>query len=167
MTREQNRRWWVLLATLAVPFAVVGVGALSFVRHGALVVHQCVSVDGVTGWLGIQFALLRADTDCPSGALAVGGEPQHAVGVMAMIALPVLLAHLAGAGSWLGLAAMLRPLIAGALALLRHVTPALPVPGGAIGFWRAGPVATSHLALLDRLTASCLWQRGPPALHAA
>ena len=166
MIREWRRRSWLLLATLTVPVALLSVGALT-VHHGALVVHQCLPVNGVSGWLGIQLALLRPDSDCPSGALAVGGDPHHAVGVIAMVALPVLLAHVAGAGSWLGLAAMLRPLIAGAVALLRHVTPALPAPREIVWSWRAGPVATNRLEALDRLAASCLWRRGPPTVHAA
>ena len=140
-------------------------GALS-VHHGALVVHQCLPVNGVSGWLGVQLALLRPDSDCPSGALAVGGDPHHAVGVIAMVALPVLLAHVVGAGGWLGLAAMLRALIAGTVALLRAVTPALPAGGEIVWSWRALPVATIAFEALDRLAAGCLWRRGPPILHA-
>jgi len=165
--REHNRRRWLLLAVFAVPVAILSLGALTIVRQGAVVVHQCVPASGVNGWLGVQFALLRVDSDCPPGALAVGGDAHHALGIVAMVALPVLLAHVAGASIWLGLAAMLRRLIVGAVALLRRVIPALPVPSDVIRFRYAGPVATTHLAGLDRLAASCLWRRGPPALRAA
>ena len=167
MVRVHTRRWWLLLATLGVPATLLVAGVLTLVRHGTVLVHQCVPVNAVNGWLGIQFALLRPDSECPSGALALGGDARQAVGVMVVVALPVLTAHLVGAGGLLGLAGVLRHVIAVAVALLRHIAPTLPVPREVMVSWRAEPVASAHHAPLDRLVASCLWRRGPPVSFAA
>lgn len=165
--RERNGHRRLLLAVLAAPVALLTLGGFGLARQGTLVMHQCVPVSGADGWLGVQLALLRADSDCPPGALAIGGDAHHAMGVVAMVALPVLLAHLAGVSLWLGLTTMLQLLIDGAVTLLRHVIPALPAQADSMVVPRGGHVATPFAPALAHLVTSCVWRRGPPTAHTA
>lgn len=165
MTRESRRPWWLLLATFGAPVALLAAAATALVREGAVLVHQCVTGDGAAGWLGLRLALLRMDGDCPSGTLAVGGDSRQVMGVVAIVALPVLLTHLAGLGVGLGLVALLRRLLSGAVAVLRAVAPRLPVARPMVVAPRRAPITVTCQAMVDRLVTSSLHRRGPPALQ--
>jgi hypothetical protein len=165
MTRERRRPWWLLLATFAAPVTLLAVAAASLVREGAVLVHQCVAGDGAAGWLGLRLALLRVDGDCPTGSLAVGGDGRHVMGVVAIVALPVLLTHLAGLGVGLGLVALLRRLLTVAVAVLRAVAPRLPVTRAVVVGPRRAPITVTCQAMVDRLVTSSLHRRGPPVLR--
>ena len=46
--------------------------------------------------MGLRLALLRSDLTCPSGTYAIGGDTGQVVGLVVVVALPLLLAHLVG-----------------------------------------------------------------------
>lgn len=85
--------------------AVAAVGTVS--RHAEVLVHQCVA-DGTAGAIGLRLALLHHDPACPSGELAVGGQTRQVIGVVVLVALPVLAAHLVGLLAGAGLLARVR-----------------------------------------------------------
>jgi len=153
--------------------AAVAVGALvlalagGLAHHGALLVHQCIPADPAVGRLGVGLALLRTDGDCPTGTLALGGDGRHVMGVVVLVALPVLLTHLLALATGLGLLARLRVLVRATLTVLgwaaRPVpaTHALLVPGA-----RRYVVAARRRAS-GRPVLVAPWRRGPPALGLA
>jgi hypothetical protein len=95
----------LVVALLAALVAFVGASS-ALARTGALLVHQCVA-DGTAGAIGLRLALLRQDAACP-GQLAIGGEPREVIGVVVLVAVPVLLAHLVGVLAGLGMLARVR-----------------------------------------------------------
>lgn len=140
-------------------------GLASLVAAGAVLVHRCVSGDGLSGWLGLRLAVLHADVDCPSG-VAVGADGRQVAVLVVMVTVPVLLAHLLGAGVGLGLVAQVRRVLRGVVGALSGVLPR--------------PAATHRPLLADRThhagqpwrpSAEGLRQaprrRGPPALAPA
>lgn len=166
MTRRRPAPW----GAVALAATVVGVLAALpglLVRHGSVVLHQCVPAEGTAGWLGLRLALLRAEPDCPSGTLAVGGEPRQVLGVVVMVALPLLAAHLVAAAVGIGLAARLHRVVRSAAALLAGVVRRLPgLPGLVVR--RLRPAVAAAVARAPR-GEPVLGppRRGPPALRFA
>ncbi|NCT92538.1 hypothetical protein GXB85_16505 [Cellulomonas sp. APG4] len=158
-----RRRGWLLLAPV---LAVLAPVVAWLMRDGAVLVHRCVS-DGAAGQLGLRMALVRTEVDCPSG-LALGAEGRTVTAIALMVAVPVLLAHLAGACAGLGTAAV----VASALAAVARVLGArrrLPARDVAVG-----PVDEPRTAVLGRTwsvvpvgAGRAPWRRGPPALALA
>ncbi|MCL3861502.1 hypothetical protein [Actinotalea sp. K2] len=151
------------LAALAVLVAVLGAGTL-LVQQGAVLVHQCVVGDGLAGRLGLSLALLRAGGECPAGTLAIGGEGTRVMGVVVVVALPVLLAHLVAAGLGVGLGSRLRAVAAAAVSVLGSIAPRLPVRVE-VHLRAAHPVLWARST--RRGASSVLvspWRRGPPVL---
>lgn len=110
---------------------LVAGAVLVLAQRGALLVHQCVG-DGAAGWLGLRLALLRHDSACPSGTLAVGPDGRQALAVVIMVAVPVLLTHALAAAAGLGVARHVGQVVAIALRLLRRPFRARPVPATAV-----------------------------------
>jgi len=140
-------------AVLAVVVAAVALAASltgGLARNGALLVHQCVPADPAVGRLGVGLALLRPEADCPTGTLAVGGDGRHVMGVVVLVALPVLLTHLLALGTGLGLVARLRVLVRATAAVLG---------------WVARPVPTSPTLLVRRLRSAVVAARRSPAVR--
>lgn len=94
------------MVALLAALAAVTSASSSLARAGAVLVHQCVA-DGTAGAIGLRLALLRQDAACP-GQLALGGEPGRVVGVVVLVAVPVLLGHLVGVLAGLGILARVR-----------------------------------------------------------
>ena len=118
MTRTRTVPTPLVAASAVLTVLAAGVVALS--RFGTVLVHQCVAAEGAAGALGLRLALLRQEAACPSGSLAVGGDSRQVIGVLVMVALPVLVAHLVAGAAALGLLARVRSGV-------RTVVQALPV----------------------------------------
>ncbi len=153
-----------VLAGLAGAAGLAGILALAVVvhRNAAVVVQQCLPGDGLAGWLGVRLALLRPDAACPEGALALGADGRDVVGVTVMVAVPVLLAHLTGAGVGLGLLRTFGRAVRSAVELVAGVLLRIPraIPtfapvlrAAVVTAWR-GP----HRDVVGRAR----WRRGPP-----
>lgn len=140
--------------------AVAG-GLWALGQHGALLVHRCVP-EGLG--VGVRLALLRPDADCPSG-LAVGAETPQVVAVVVMVTLPVLLAHLLGAGLGLGLLGHVRAVVRGAATVLLGRRP----EARALATVPVHPLvpAVPVRVAVARLLAGDLRRRGPPVLLTA
>lgn len=147
----------------------LGVGAV-LARNGSILVHQCVPAEGTAGWLGLRLALLRTDAACPTGELAVGGDGRQVLGVVVMVALPMLLGHLAGLALSLGLMARLHGLLRAVAAVLTVVPrppAAAPASHPQVRLVRLVAVARSVVVLVGRPGAQTPSRRGPPALQLA
>lgn len=143
--------------------AAVGLGALG--RHGALLVHQCVA-DGTAGAIGLRLALLRQDAACPSG-LAVGPDGRQAIGVVVLVAVPVLVAHVVGLLAGAGLLARAR---AGVLRALAVLAGRRPLPGPVTDLHLPGrPVveAPAPAPWRDLVRGGAVLRRGPPVAAVA
>src|SRR5665647_509350 len=163
MAGRGQRRVWAWLAPAVVAAAALLSGAMGLAEQGTLTVQQCVSGAGL-GRFGLGLALLRVDEACPDGTLAVGGGQRQVIGVVVVVAMPVLDANLAGATH--GLAALarlhrllrlLRAVVAGLGARSRR--PAAPPPLPA-------QVRVAVDAPVDPPTSRAVlgvpWWRGPP-----
>ena len=150
-------------AALAV-LALLGAGATVLLQQGALMVHQCVTA-GAFGRFGVSLTLLRESGACPSGSYALGGG-HRVIGVAVAIALPVLLAHLVGAGLGVGLASRLNRLVRAAVDVVRglRTRPAEPV---ALPVAWAVAVDVPVLTPRARAVPGGPWWRGPPAVGIA
>jgi hypothetical protein len=149
-----------VVASLGVLALATG-GLAALVRLGSLAVHQC-TADGAAGAIGLRLALLRHDPMCPSGTLAVGGDRQHVIGVLVLVALPVLLAHLAGAAAAVGVLARIRSGLRAVARVLAGLV-ARPEPTTAVVRREAGPVPALALAApLDGPPVGMPLRRGPP-----
>lgn len=144
-------------------FAALLAGVAAFSRHAEVLVHQCVA-DGTAGAIGLRLALLRQDAACPSGQLAIGGEPRQVVGVVVLIALPVLALHLAGMLAGAGLLVRVRAGLRACghlLAGLIHVPVTVHVPAHAV---RWVPVEAPRRRQDDPALAVAALRGPPPAL---
>ncbi|WP_188484633.1 hypothetical protein [Cellulomonas carbonis] len=153
---------------LAVTLALALGGALvALLADAEVLVHRCVAGDGMAGWLGLRLALLRTDVECPSGTLAVGGDGRQVAGVLVVVALPVLLAHLGVAATGLAVLAALRGAVRDLTDALRAVVRR--VPGAAsVVLVRARLAVASTVAAPSAVGGSGgVLRRGPPALAAA
>lgn len=153
---------WRLLVPAVAALCAAGITS-QLTRLGGLVVHQCVP-DAGFGWLGMRLALLRVDTVCPNGSLAVGGDQRQVLEVVIAVAVPALVGHLVVGCLGIGVVARLRRLVGVAMEVLAGVRATLPddvvvrVPSGvrvAIASLYRPPVV--HDAPLVP------WWRGPPA----
>lgn len=142
--------------------AAAGLGALG--RHGALLVQQCVS-DGTAGAIGLRLALVRGDSSCPGG-LALGGDGRQVIGVVVLVAVPVLLAHVVGALAGAGLLARARAGVGRALGVLTRWF-VLPEPGDVPVASRVHPAVPSSFVVREALRAGEVLRRGPPVAVAA
>lgn len=91
---------------------LAGLGALG--ERGIALVHHCVAGTGSFAWWGTRLAMVRHSETCPEGTLALGGAPDDVAGVIAAVALPVVVLHglagLGGLGAWRYLARCFRQL---------------------------------------------------------
>lgn len=152
-----------LLPLLAVATATAG-GALHLVERGALTVQQCVPGSGL-GRVGLGLAVLRVDPACPDGTLAIGGD-SRVIGVVVIVALPVLLANLAGATLGVGVLARLHGVLRALLGLVGALRRRLPVPASLPGVVQVRvdvPVERPS----SRAVVGVPWWRGPPQLSFA
>ena len=156
-----------LLGALAAAGGLLLALAGGLAHHGTLLVHQCVPADPAVGRLGVGLALLRADGDCPTGALALGGDGRHVMGVVVLVALPVLLTHLLALATGLGLLARLRVLVAAMLAVLGWVPRQAPASPSLLVLRVRGAVVGARRRAAGRLVLAAPWRRGPPALGIA
>lgn len=151
-----------LVAASAV-LAVLAAGVVALSRFGTVLVHQCVAAEGTVGALGLRLALLRQDAACPSGSLAVGGDSRQVIGVLVLVALPVLVAHLVAAAAALGLLARVRSGVRTAVRALTGLVlrpePVRPVPA------RPSRPVLARLVVVpaDGPTLGSPLRRGPPA----
>lgn len=151
-----------VLGALVGTVAALGVLAVVLREHTAVVVHQCVPGEGLAGWLGLRLALLRPDAACPDGALALGADGRHVVGVTVMVALPVLLAHLAGAGIGVGTARVLGRTVRGAVGLVVRVLRRIPSRVAPFLVGSRAPVVTAQRGPHGDVVGRVRWRRGPP-----
>lgn len=170
--RMQRTRWGWAAARRVPPrvlaaWLVLVAGVTALAAHAPVLVHRCLPADGLTGGLGLRLALLRPDADCPAGTLAVGGEPGQVMGLLVLVAVPVVVAHVL---SVLAAACV----VAGAGLLVRAVTrlagavvPTLPgVPRSVVDRPRALVAAVVRVAFRPVLDAA-VPRRGPPVLGGA
>ena len=137
--------------------------ALVVRQHAAVIIHQCLPGDGAAGWLGVRLALLRADAACPEGALALGADGRDVVGVTVMVALPVLLVHLAGAGLGLGLLRRFALAVRDAVDVMARSWLRVPTRTAAVpSAWPTLVASAPHLPPRD-VVGRAPWRRGPPA----
>lgn len=162
MVRSGARQRWFRRAPQLIAATSVLAVLVALVRHGSVLVHQCVTGDGAAGWLGLRLALLRLDPACPDGGLAVGGDGHQVMGVVVMVALPALLAHVAAAGIGLSLLARLRGAVHAAVALLSAVVRALPVPVRVVVRRVRLALADVEPPVLIDVVGSAWSRRGPP-----
>lgn len=165
MAGRGQRRVWAWLAPALVAAAALLTGAMRLAEQGTLTVQQCVSGAG-PGRFGLGLALLRVDEACPDGTLAVGGGQRQVIGVVVVVAMPVLVAHLAGATLGLGALARLHRLLRAVVAVLgamvrRHVAPP-PLPAEV----RAA-VDVPVDPPTSRAVLGVPWWRGPPQVQFA
>ena len=167
MDHGGRRARWLPAAPLAVLATLVfGLGAV-LARSGTILVQQCVPADGTAGWWGLRLAVLRTDSACPAGELALGGDGRQVMAVVVMVALPVLLGELAGLALSLGLMARLHGLLRAAGAVLT-VIPRLPGHAGSTHpLVRLTAVARTVVVLVARPGSDAPWRRGPPTLQLA
>lgn len=155
-------------ALVLVPAAVVVLAVAAIVAQLAdratLTVQQCVSGTGLARF-GVGLALLRTDDACPHGTLALGGDQRQVMGVVIMVALPVLAGHLAAAVAGIGVLARLHRLLRTVLGML---IPALRTP---VVVEVQQPVGLAVEAPVDRPTSRVVvgvpQRRGPPQLRFA
>ena len=158
------------VTSLVVSGFLLVVGTLTLLAdRGFSVVHQCLPAPGGWGVAGVHLALLRESADCPAGTAALGGDPAHVVTVVGVLALPVLLAHVALLLAGCGLAAF-------AVQVRDRLTAVLS-PRRAVAILRArlAPVRRScrqivrtETAVLRHLALAAVRSlRGPPAALAA
>ena len=160
MRRRQRVMAW-LVPLLAV--AASAWGALHLVERGALTVQQCVPGSGL-GRVGLGLAVLRVDEACPDGTLAM--DHRQAIGVVVVVALPALLANLAGATLGIGALSRLQGALRGLLALLGALRRRPPVPAlqPAVARVRVD-VPVDRPA--SRAVVGVPWWRGPPQVSFA
>lgn len=163
---EQVRRGRATAGRLPVralaAWLALAAGVVALAAHAPVLVHRCLPADGLTGGLGVRLALLRADADCPSGTLALGGEPERVMSLLVVVAVPVVLAH---ALSLLAAACV----VAGARLLVRAVgrvagvvLPVLPrAPRGAVERPRT-VVAVAVGDVVRAVLDAGVPRRGPP-----
>jgi hypothetical protein len=113
-----------LAASLVLP-------ALAAVLGGLVHVSRCLPVGARAGQLGIHLALLRPATECPSGSLAVGGQPEQVLAVALVLTTPGVLADLLVLLGTLGAGRFVRRVLArlGRLAPWRRLPGRARVPG--------------------------------------
>jgi hypothetical protein len=137
--------------------------------RGFSIVHQCVPTPGGWGALGVHLALLRESPDCPVGTAALGGDPTRVVTVVGVLALPVLLAHLALLLAGCGLAAAalkVRDRLAAVLGP-RRLVALLCAPPTPLRAACDQVVGTQTLVLRHLALAAVRSLRGPPTALAA
>lgn len=159
-----GRRVDALVAPALAMVALLAAGAFVLVQQGSLMVHQCVTA-GALGRFGVSLALLRDDAACPAGSYGVG-DGQRAIGVVIAIALPVLLAHLVGAGLGVGLASRLHRLVRVAVAVVRGLRPR-PADPVVVPVVRLVAVDVPVVAPRARAVPGGPWWRGPPEVGIA
>lgn len=134
------------------------------VATGTAVIQACVPASGAWSQVALRLALLRADGACPDGTLAPGAQPGQALTVVAAVALPTVLAHLALATGAAGLVGTARRVMVARVR--RFVTFTAPAPSsppddGAVTFLPTSPAWPVRTVVARRP-----WRRGPPALPA-
>ncbi len=83
-----------LLAPVFLVAFVLTASAVLLANCGFAVVHQCVAVPGQWMHAGTGLALVHESPACAPGSLALGPTPAGAVRVLAVVAIPVAIAHL-------------------------------------------------------------------------
>ena len=165
MVGRGQRRVLAWLAPALVAAVALLTGAIHLAQQGTLTVQQCVSGAGL-GRIGLGLALLRVDEACPDGTLAVGGGQRQVIGVVVVVAMPVLVAQLAGATLGLGALARLHRLLRAVVVGLgtRVRRPAAPPP-------LAAQVRVAVDIPVDLPTSRAVlgvpWWRGPPQVQFA
>ena len=109
-----------VVTPLGVLLALVPLVAV-LATNGRLVLHQCVSGDGLLGSFGMRFALLGGSVDCPAGAVGLTPFARTGVVLVLSLALPVLATYLVLAVGGIGLTAVLARVAASVVALLGAV----------------------------------------------
>ncbi|MDM7855408.1 hypothetical protein [Cellulomonas alba] len=146
---------------LAVALAVAAVVAGPLLAaQDRLLLGSC-TTPGHVGPLAMRLALLQASPDCPAGTVGLGPAGRGAV-VLASVALPVLLAHLALVVIGGSLAALLARLARGIRGVLRA---RLVPPVGRVRLVpvrAAGPVVGRRRVSHGRAAFDALPTRGPP-----
>ncbi len=151
-------------ARLSSPAALVSVlsgwSVLSMVLGRVLLPAECVSADGVAGFVAANLAQMRSVAACPTGTLGYGPHTVAAVAGCAALLAALFVAHvtLTGVALWVSRAAAG---VRGVLAALRTLPGGIRVPRlvprGERLTWYSAPV-------LPVLQGRPVWRRGPPVL---
>lgn len=162
--RKATRATALVLAPVALLLLAVAAIVAPLAERASVTVEQCVSGTGLAR-LGVGLALLRADDACPHGTLALGGDQRQVMGVVVMVALPVLAGHLVAAVAGIGVLARLHRLVRTVLGML---IPALRAPAVArvpepVGLTVEVPVDRP----VSRVILGVPARRGPPQLRLA
>jgi hypothetical protein len=160
----RGRRSGAALAPALAALTLLGAGALVLLQQGSLMVHQCVTA-GSLGRFGVSLALLRDDVACPSGSYGIG-DGQRVIGVAVAIALPVLIAHLVGAGLGVGLASRLHRLVRAAVGVVLGLRPR-PTEPARLPVLRPTAVDVPVVTPRARAVPGGPWWRGPPEVGIA
>ncbi|QOR71452.1 hypothetical protein IM660_03910 [Ruania alkalisoli] len=151
-------------ARLSSPAALVSVlsgwSVLSIVLGRVLLPADCVSADGVAGFVAANLAQMRSVAACPTGTLGYGPHTLAAVGACAALLAALVVAHvtLTGVALWVARAAAG---VRGVLAALRILPGKVRVPQllprAEQPSWYSRPARTV-------LQVRPVWRRGPPVL---
>jgi len=152
------------LAPVAVAVLALAALAGQVADRATVSVLQCVPGGGLAR-VGVGLALLRADERCPEGELALGGDQRQVMGVVVVVALPALAAHVAGALAGAGVLARLQRVLRVVLSML---VPALRAPEA------VAPVEPTTRAVevpadrpVARVVVGVPQRRGPPQVRFA
>ncbi|EYR62114.1 hypothetical protein N866_11655 [Actinotalea ferrariae CF5-4] len=156
-----------LSARVAAAWLALLAGVTALGAHAPVLVHRCLPADGLTGGLGIRLALLRPDADCPSGTLAVGGEPGQVMGLLVLVAVPVVVAHLLSLLAAAAVVAGAGVLVRAVGAVLGAVLPTLPGRPRAVVDRPHAVVATVVREVVRPVLDAAALRRGPPVLLGA
>lgn len=154
------------MATWLAPVAVAVVAAFALLAQlgdrASVTVQQCVSA-GSFARLGVGLALLHSEPTCPHG-VAVGPDQGQVIGIVVMIALPVLLAHLVGVAAGVGITARLHRVVRAFLAMVvPSLRAAAPLPSAPV----ARPVEVPVARPVTAEVVGGPLRRGPPRVRFA
>lgn len=150
---------------------VLGALVTSLEQRGFALLHQCVPDGGAASWLGVHLAVVRTSPDCPTGSLALGGQPDGVAAVIAAVTLPVLLLHLGGGFAGFSILAHLQGSMVRCVRLVRRlrfsalvavVLPGFPDVQQPAVLERSDAVMPRRIALVLAPV-----RRGPPAACAS
>ncbi len=149
--------------TAALGAALVAVVAV-LGAAGALLVHPCLPGDGLVGAVGLRLAVLGPDAECPVGTLGFAADGSQAARLVVLVALPVLVAHLAAALAGLSVLVAARALWRGVRSAVRVLARRLPVAAGVVSrVVRTLPAVPAGTPVV-RPAVAVVRRRGPPAL---
>ena len=151
-----------LLPVVALPVvALLGWPLLTAGFTNLIRSSECVASEGLLGFVARSLAMMRPVADCPTGTLGFGPHTPILLGILAALAVSLVLLNLAAAGLGMWLSASARAVLA-VLATLRRrrrlpTMGSVPTTQRTVVDWLASAVG-------PRPPARQVQRRGPPGL---